>query len=196
METLLISEDLLKANSPITYDTNIQDFVPYVNIVQKMYLKPVLGIPLYEELQTQVADAQTWVAPDPYPITAANKALLTEIAPMLAFYATYQGLPFQWAKIVNKGITVRDSENSAAVGINDLAQLRRWIKDDAERLTHDLISYMCGCESYTNWAPGVGFGCDAHGFIDCRSRAPRNNYESDNDFGIYIPNRRRRGCCE
>lgn len=115
----------------------------------------------------------------PYPITDLNKALLLSIAPALSFYATYQGLPFHWASIVNKGVTIRESENSKGVDVNDIAQLRRWIKDDAEVLLKNLITYLCECAvNYPLWTPGsyCGGGC-----------APKkDNY----DFGIYIPRRR------
>lgn len=182
MEIALISEELFKENSPIKEDTIISKFVPYINIAQRMYLDKVLGKPLVQELQDQIKAAQDDPDADPYPITPENQALLQIIAPSLSFYAVYQGIPFHWAAIMNKGITVRESENSKAVDIKDIAQLRRWIRDDAEELLRQLIDYLCECGgAYPLWRPGnyCGGGCDGKG----RNRPF--------DAGIYIPKRRK-----
>ena len=180
---MLISEELLKANSPITYDTLIEDFVPYINIAQKLYFNKLLGAALVEELQTQIAAAQVEPAPVINPITEANRALLVQLAPALSFYAVYQGLPFHWASIVNKGLTVRESENSKAVALSDVAQLRRWIKDDAELLLKQLVEYLCKCQAtYPLWSPGNYCTTDCNG---------TKNSAIPSDTGIFIPKRRR-----
>lgn len=181
MEIALLSEELFRANSPIKDDTSIVKFVPYILIAQKMYIEKVLGRELTVELQDQIKAAQVVPAPNPYPITEENQALLIEIAPALSFYAVYQGLPFHWAAIVNKGLTLRNSENSDAVALADVAQLRRWVRDDAEALTAQLVAYLCGCGTsrYPLWKPGgyCGGGCGEP------SKSPFNS-------GIHIPRRR------
>lgn len=176
----LITEQIFKEYSPITTDTGISDFVPYINIAQVMYIEEVIGPPLMAELQLQIKAANDNPNAVPYPISDHNKALLLMIAPPLSFYAVYQGLPTQWAKIVNKGITVKESENSKALDIKDVAQLRRWIKDDAEYLLNRLVKYLCRCnKNYPLWYPGnyCGGGCD-----DTKKSVTA-------DFGIYIPRR-------
>lgn len=192
MEIAIINESLFKQNSPIKEDTIISKFVPYILIAQKMYVERIIGRPLLEELQDQIKEAQgSTVDPDDpaYPITPDNQALILEIAPTLSFYSVYQGLPFHWAEIVNKGITVRESENSKAVELKDLAQLRRWLKDDAEYLSTRLVAYMCGCkEKYPDWKPGAGYDCGCGCGGDTGSKAVPL------DAGIYIPKRRRKSC--
>lgn len=179
MEIALISEELFIANSPIKEDTIITKFVPYILIVQKMYFEKILGRALTQQLQEQIKQAQATPDADPYPITPANQALLAELAPALSFYAVYQGLPFHWAAIVNKGVTIRTSENSDGVKVDDIAQLRRWVRDDAETLKGLFIDYLCECAAtYPLWTPrsycGGGCGCDGKA--------------SDTDnFGIFIP---------
>lgn len=184
METIIISTKLFKENSPIKEDTMIEKFVPYLGIAQRIYIEKVLGASLLTELQTQINAANVIPAPAVNPISASNRALLQMIAPALSFYAVYQGLPFHWASIVNKGVTLRNSENSDAVSINDISQMRRWLKDDAEILLRQLIDYLCGCQaSYPLWLPGNycgGCGCDGS--------TPGGTF----DTGIYIPKRRKR----
>lgn len=184
MEMVLINEELFKDNGPIKEDTIITKFVPYINIAQKMYIERILGTPLTNELKDQIKEASKEGATGDE-ITPKNQALILKIAPALSFYAVYQGLPFHWASIVNKGITLRNSENSDAVSVNDIAQLRRWIKDDAEELGRDLIEYLCSCKNnYPLWQPGRGCGCGDSW----------NNGEGSNvspfDAGIFIPKRR------
>lgn len=186
MEIAIITEALFKENSPIKDDTLISKFVPYIIIAQKMYVERIIGRALLEELQDQIKSAQETPDADPYPITPENQALITEIAPALSFYAVYQGIPFHWAAIVNKGITVRESENSGAVSLNDVSQLRRWLKDDAEYMARSLVTYMCGCKGkYPLWMPGEGYGCG------CGCDGENGSNKVPLDAGIYIPKRRK-----
>lgn len=186
MEIVIINEDLFKENSPIKEDTVIDKFVPYLSIAQRMYVRKILGVALLEELQEQVKAASVTPAPPTSPITEHNQALLMMIAPVLSFYAVYQGIPFHWASIVNKGITIRESENSKGVDVKDIAQLRRWLKDDAEELGRALVEYLCSCaENYPLWKPGTGYGCGGGGCGDDKKT-------QDFDTGINIPIRYRR----
>lgn len=180
MEIVLINEPLFKANSPITDDTNIAKFVPYVNIAQKVYLEPILGKALTDELKVQVSAANTVPPPVNNPITPENQALLEILAAPLSMYAVYQGLPFHWASIVNKGVTIRESENSKGVDIKDVAQMRRWIKDDADIMLRQLIAYLRECRaSYPLWAPSPECSCDEGG--------NGGSMKTPLDAGIYIP---------
>lgn len=187
MEVQLINTDLFLANSPIKNDTIITDFVPYINIAQKIYIVPILGLALTEDLQTQIKAASTTPPPEENPITPDNQALIMALAPALSFWAVYQGLPFHWASIVNKGVTIRDSENSSAVSINDIAQLRRWLRDDATRLGQDLAKYLCACKTdYPLWSPTQEHGCGG-----CGSNTQTGG-AAPFDAGINIPKRFRR----
>lgn len=182
MEIVLINDQLFKDNGPIKEDTVITKFVPYINITQKLYIERILGKPLTEELKTQIRAASQKDATGEE-ITPENQALILKIAPALSFYAVYQGLPFHWASIVNKGVTLRNSENSDAVTVNDIAQLRAWIKNDAETLANDLINHLKDCrEAYPLWNPGNGCG---------RSGNTEGSDKNVLDTGIYIPKKRR-----
>jgi len=177
MEIALISEALFKEYGPIKEDTVLTKFVPYTLLAQKMYIRKIIGFKLYKELQDQIKAASVTPAPATNPISPANQALLIEIAPALASFAVYQGLPFHWASIVNKGITVRESENSKGVDVNDVSQLRRWLKDDAEQWAKFLQDYLIGCASeYPLFAS-----------VDTCGSPAASVYES----GIFIPNRRK-----
>lgn len=172
----LISESLFKLHSPITSNTDINDFIPYICIAQELYIEPIIGEPLMLELKEQIISDT---------LTEENSALIIKIAPTLSFYAVYQALPFHWAAIVNKGITIRDSENSKGVDIKDIGQLRRWIKDDAETLTDQLIRFLCKCKvSYPLWNPDRP--C-------CNEVISEGSNERNYESGFYFP-KRSKGC--
>lgn len=179
MEMQLINETLFKDYSPIKEDTIITKFVPYINIAQKLYIEKILGKPLTEELQDQIkAASQEGATGDE--ITPDNQALILKIAPALSFYAVYEGLPSHWLSIVNKGVTLRDSENSAPASYKDISWYMRILKDKAEVLASDLIEYLCGCKyKYPLWQPGRGCGC---GGTDSEGSAI-----NPLDAGIFIP---------
>lgn len=154
--TTLINGELFKLHSPITANTDLTEFVPYLAIAQELYIAPLLGESLMSQLISEVSNNN---------LSAANSRLIVKIAPALSFYAIYQGLPFHWASIVNKGITIRESENSKGVNINDVAQLRRWIRDDAEIFVQLLIDYLCKQSSdFPLWKPDRDYcsGCNSH----------------------------------
>lgn len=155
MEVLIITEKLLKDYSPITDDTVIKNFVPYATLVQAIYIEPVLGSVLMDELKMQVQNNN---------LTPLNSALILKLAPALAHFTAYQGLPFQWAKIVGKGVTLQNSENSKALTADDLAWLSRRIRNDAETFLDLAVKYLCRCkESYPLWYPDKEYcneGCN------------------------------------
>ncbi|WP_302605731.1 hypothetical protein [uncultured Alistipes sp.] len=168
-EVALISEELFRENSPVKEDTIITKFTPFIMIAQKLHIARILGGPLTEELQEAIK------ADD---LTPEQSALIRVIAPALSFWAVYQALPFHWAAIVNKGVTLRESENSRALGIDDVAQVRRWLADDAQALTRDLEAYLERCrDAFPSWRPPTPCGCGP--------QTPHNDY----DHGIHIPRR-------
>jgi hypothetical protein len=163
-----INEHLLKQHSPITSGVETDAFIPYLAIAQELYIAPILGESLTCDLSEQIA-ANT--------LTSTNSNLIAKLAPALAFYTVYQGLPFHWASIVNKGVTIRDSENSKGLDLNSLSQLRRWLKDDAERFADLLAEFLDKHQGdYPLWKPSAG---SRH----CRPRVTAY------DSGFYFPKR-------
>ncbi len=170
--TPLISEEMFIKNSPVTPGAAAGEFLPYISIAQELYIVPLLGEPVMEELKSQIEQNS---------LSAANSSLLVKVAPVLSFYSVYQALPFHWASIVNKGVTIRESENSKGVDINDIAQLRRWIKDDAEILSAQLLSFLDKYRSlYPLWRPYSGYST-----ASCGDRGNKKSFDS----GFYFPRR-------
>ena len=177
IQTPLITEKLFKQYSPVTSNTDITEFVPYICIAQELHIEPILGEPLMTELKDQISTNS---------LTPPNSDLILKVAPALSFYAVYQALPFHWATIVNKGITIRESENSKGIDIKDLAQLRQWIKNDSEILATQLIEFLCRCRNeYPLWRPAK----------DCCSDVIKEGAAEKNfDSGFYFK-KKKKGCC-
>lgn len=174
----LITESLFKTNSPVTANTDLSEFIPYITIAQELHIEPILGEPLMSELKEQIENNT---------LTQTNSDLIIKIAPALSFYAVYQALPFHWATIVNKGVTIRESENSKGVDINDIAQLRRWVKDDAGTFVKQLINFLCKCRAnYPLWRPSEGFNC-------CNDVINEGSTDKKFDSGFFFP-KSNRGC--
>lgn len=183
MEIAIINEALFKENSPVRDNAAIDEFVPYILIAQKMYIVPLIGRALVTRIQNAIAESLK--TESPVPIPADIQALIVEIAPCLSFYAVYQGLPFHWAGIQNKGITLADSDNSKSIDGNDMSKLRSWLRTDAQSWADALLNYLKGCRAiYPEWVPPPGCVCD-----DTVSTRP-----VPLDYGINIPPRRRRKC--
>ncbi len=165
----LINENLFRQHSPITGNTDFTEFTPYLSIAQDLYISPLLGESLMNELRTQIRDNN---------LSEPNSRLILRVAPFLSFMAVYQGLPFHWASIVNKGITIRESENSKGINITDVAQLRLWIRNDADILFRLLTEFLCSNkQQYPLWKPDKDH-CDGNN----RSQDTYNN-------GFYFPRR-------
>lgn len=174
MEILIISEDLLKEYGPIKEDTIISKFVPSLLAAQQIQIERILGIPLTEELQLQVKNNN---------LTPENKALILKVAPVLAHYAVYYGLPLHWASIQNKGVTIESSENSSGVDLQDIEQLKRWLLNMAQSFAKRLVEYLCRCrDNYPLWVPDKGCGC-------CEEETGSTRVPLD--YGIYLPKPKR-----
>lgn len=175
LQTPIINEQLFKLHSPVTANVDIEEFLPYIFIAQELHIEPILGEPLMTQLKKQILENT---------LTEHSSALIVKVAPALAFYTVYQALPFHWATIANKGVTIRESENSKGVDVKDIAQLRRWIKDDADLLKGQLVDYMCKYRSlYYLWRP-LDTAC-------CNSIIPEGSTGKSFDSGFYFP---KNGC--
>ena len=175
----IISEELFKQNSPISENVDIKVYTSFFNLVQDMYIEPIIGTPLLDELKEQVLTNS---------LTTHNSTLILKIAPVLSTYTVYQALPFHWASIINKGVTIRESENSKGIDLKDMAQLRTYLENTASLLEQSLIKFLCSCRSnYPSWRPSNANCCN-----DVINEG--NTNKSNHSFGFHFPNKKQGGC--
>lgn len=121
----LINESYFKQYSPIPRNFNIEDIRPYFTLAEKIWVEPILGTPLYEELLEQVVDNN---------VTPENSTLLVMVYPYLSYAIVYEALPFISYHLTEVGITKGKSDNSDSVSINDVNYINTHIRAQVEAM--------------------------------------------------------------
>lgn len=129
----LITEDYFKTYSPISDNYNIKDIKPYFHVAEKLWIEPIIGTPLYEELLDEVEKNE---------VTPENATLLLNIYPLLAFTIVYESLPFVGYHLSQVGITKGKSENSEPVSINDVNYISTQLRNQCETMKKLLKKFL------------------------------------------------------
>lgn len=129
----LITEDYFKAYSPIPENYNIKEIKPYFHVAEKLWIEPIIGMPLYEELLDEVEKDE---------VTPENATLLLNIYPLLAFAITYESLPFVGYHLSQVGITKGKSEISEPVSINDVNYISTQLRNQCETMKMLLKKFL------------------------------------------------------
>ena len=129
----LITEEYFKTYSPIPDNYNIKEIKPYFHVAEKLWIEPIIGTPLYEELLDEVEKNE--VKPE-------NATLLLNIYPLLAFAITYESLPFVGYHLSQVGITKGKSEISEPVSINDVNYISTQLRNQCETMKKLLKKFL------------------------------------------------------
>ena len=129
----LITEDYFKTYSPISDNYNIKDIKPYFHVAERLWIEPIIGMPLYEELLDEVEKDE---------VTPENATLLLNIYPLLAFAITYESLPFVGYHLSQVGITKGKSEISEPVSINDVNYISTQLRNQCETMKKLLKKFL------------------------------------------------------
>ena len=129
----LITEEYFKTYSPISDNYNIKDIKPYFHVAEKLWIEPIIGMPLYEELLDEVENDE---------VTPENATLLLNIYPLLAFAITYESLPFVGYHLSQVGITKGKSEISEPVSINDVNYISTQLRNQCETMKKLLKKFL------------------------------------------------------
>lgn len=121
----IINEAYFKKYSPIPRNFNIDDIRPYFNIAEQIWVIPILGHPLYEELLEQVVKNE---------VSEENSTLLLMLYPYLSYSIVYEALPFISYHLTEVGITKGKSDNSDSVSINDVNYINSHIRAQVEAM--------------------------------------------------------------
>ena len=150
----LITEEYFKAYSPISDNYNIKDIKPYFHVAEKLWIEPIVGTPLYEELLDEVEKDE---------VTPEHATLLLNIYPLLSFAIVYESLPFVSYHLSQVGITKGKSENSDSVSIKDVNYISTQLRNQCETMKMLLKKFLDEhAEHYPLYyaADNVEFNCD------------------------------------
>lgn len=151
----LINEAYFKQYSPIPNNYNISDIEPYFKVAEEIWVKPLIGVPLYEVLLEEVNTNN--VSPE-------NSTLLLMLYPYLAFAITYEALPFISYHLSEVGLTVGHSDNSTAAPVSGINLINTRLRSTLETLKSNFKKWLDEhSDSYPLYKPDI---CDCSNECD------------------------------
>lgn len=133
---MIINEKYMKQYSPIPLNYNMAEVKNYIPVAEKIWVIPLIGSDLFEEIDEQVADNE--VSPE-------NATLLTEggLWQYLAFATVYEALPMIWSHISEVGVTKGKSDNSDSLDLKDMTYVSQHLRNQVEVLKDQLKKWLC-----------------------------------------------------
>ena len=144
---MIINEKYFKEYSPIPLNYDLSEIRNYIGVAEKIWVVPVLGQDLYDEIQSQV---------DENKLSDENSTLLTEggLWQYLAFATCLEGLAFIWANFSEVGITLGKSDNSESVNLKDITYIEQNLRRQVEVLKDSLIKWLNShLDSFPKYVP-------------------------------------------
>lgn len=129
----IINEEYFKQYSPIPDNYNIKEIKPFFKVAEQLWVMPLLGQALYDELLEQVC------AND---VTPENSTLLLLVYPYLSFAICYEALPFISYHFSQVGVTKGKSDNSDSVSINDVNFISTQLRSQVETMKGQLKDFL------------------------------------------------------
>jgi hypothetical protein len=134
MSALIISENYLKEYSIINNNADMKVITPTIQLVQDIYIHPILGSDLYDEIITQI-NSNT--------VTSLNQTLLDSyVIPCMLWYVLCECTPVFKYRYMNKGVMVKNSENSTPADLNEIQFLMDKWKNNAEVYAERITKYL------------------------------------------------------
>lgn len=131
---LTITENYLKTNGIINENSDMKVITPTIILVQDIYIHPLLGSDLFDEIKSQIIASTT---------TAANQTLLDNyILPCMLWYTLCEATPAFKYRYMNKGVMVKSSENSSAADLQEIQFLMDKWKNHAEVYAERCTRYL------------------------------------------------------
>lgn len=151
---MIINEKYLKQYSPIPLNYNLTEVMNYVGVAEKIWVIPLIGYDLFEEIDEQVKTNT---------VSEENATLLTEggLWQYLAFATVYEALPVIWAHISEVGITKGKSDNSDSLDLKDMTYMTQHIRNQVEVLKDQLKKWICEHNESFPLADVCACGCSS-----------------------------------
>lgn len=133
---MIINEKYFKQYSPIPLNYNMAEIKNYIPVAEKIWVKPLIGYDLFDEIEEQVKNNT---------VSEANATLLTEggLWQYLSFATVLEALPLVWSHISEVGVTKGKSENSDSLDLKDMTYVNQHLRNQVEVLKDQLKKWLC-----------------------------------------------------
>lgn len=151
---MIINEKYLKQYSPIPVNYNMAEVMNYVGVAEKIWVIPLIGYDLFEEIDEQVKTNT---------VSEENATLLTEggLWQYLAFATVYEALPMIWSHISEVGVTKGKSDNSDSLDLKDMTYVSQHLRNQVEVLKDQLKKWICEHNESFPLADVCACGCSS-----------------------------------
>lgn len=162
---LFITENFVKENSPVNGNVDDKYIRSTIDICQRMYILPILGTALYDEITTEISANS---------VSADNVTLLEDyIQDALLYYTLSEAISLMVYKMENKSIVKKNSDNSTPIDSYEVAALRDSFRDKAEFFANRATKYLLENATSSKYATFL----DAGSGVDT-IHPNKNNYKS------------------
>jgi hypothetical protein len=112
MANLIVTERWIKDSGLINDNADPKVITPTIVLVQDVYIHPLLGTDLYEEIQSQIANDT---------VSVNNQTLLDSyVLPAILWYVHCEASPAMQYRYMNKGVMTKTTDNAQPVDIGVL----------------------------------------------------------------------------
>lgn len=135
MSVIFISETYVKENTPLNDNVDFNQLIPDIEAVQDMYIEPLIGSGIYNQLKTQITGNT---------LTVLNQTLLDNyILPCLKWHImAYSPVAIHF-KFTNKGVVVKQGgDSSTPANLEELNKVASEYEKRAEFYAERLIKYL------------------------------------------------------
>ena len=133
---MIINEKYFKQYSPIPVNYNMAEIKNYIGVAEKIWVKPVIGYKLFNEIEQQIKENK---------VSEANATLLTDggLWQYLSFATVLEALPMVWSHISEVGVTKGKSDNSDSLDLKDMTYVSQHLRNQVEVLKDQLKKWLC-----------------------------------------------------
>lgn len=153
MEVILMTDETtIKATTFIDENVDVNLIRSTIEAAQDLYILPILGTALYNEVLSQIS-AET--------LTVANTNLLNNyIRKALVWWTLSEGVDVFTYKIRNKGVLKETSENTQTVSLEEIKRLIDKFRNRAEEYSERTTKFLFENQSTYPLINNAGSGID------------------------------------
>lgn len=133
MANYFITENYLKANTPITQNVDSKDIIPFVKPASDMFIQNYLGSYFYVNLLASY-NAQT--------LNSNETTLVAIIQPIVAWRAAADAVYAMHYQLKNKGVQLQSGDQSSPAAQEEVVMLKRHYDQKAEFFEERLRKYL------------------------------------------------------